>query len=62
MSDESKTTIELSVSAETVERIRFLAEQLGMSEREAAEKLLADQAEAEAGLTRGPWLRKYMYR
>ena len=62
MSEEEKATIELSVSAETIERIRFLAGHFGMTEREMAEKLLADQAEAEAGLTRGPMLRKYMYR
>lgn len=62
MSEEKKVTIELSVSAETIERIRFLASHSGMTEREMAEKLLADQAEAEAGLTRGPMLRKYMYR
>lgn len=62
MSDARKTMIELSISAETAERIRFLAEHLGMSEQETAEKLLVDQAEAEAALIRGPYLRKHMYR
>lgn len=62
MSDEQPVTIELTISAATRERISFLAREWAVSEREAAEKLLTDQAEAEAALIRGPWLRKHMYR
>jgi hypothetical protein len=45
-----------------MEQIRFLAEQQGISMLELAGKLLAEEAEAQAGLARGPFLRKYMYR
>jgi hypothetical protein len=58
----SEINIEVRVSDDTLERIHFLAEADGVSLEEAAEKLLADQAEAEAGLRRGPYLRRYMHR
>jgi hypothetical protein len=58
----SESTVSIRISGETRERIEYLAGLLGMSFDEMAEKLLADQAEAEAGLQRGPYLRKYMYR
>jgi hypothetical protein len=52
----------VQVSAETLEQIGFLAERDGVSVEEMAARLLAVEAEADAGLTRGPLLRKYMYR
>jgi hypothetical protein len=52
----------LDVSAETLERIEFLAADEGCSVIEMANKLLAEEAEAQAGLARGPLRRKYMYR
>jgi hypothetical protein len=54
--------ITLEVTAETLEQITLLAEREGASVSEMAGKLLADEAEARAGLTRGPYLRKYMHR
>ena len=63
MTDKSKAErITLTVSEETMEQIAFLAESEGMSATEMASKLLAEEAEAQASLARGPLLRKYMYR
>ena len=55
-----KITVE--VSEETMEQIAFLAQQENVSITEMASRLLATEAEAQAGLARGPHLRKYMYR
>ncbi|WP_157014516.1 hypothetical protein [Mesorhizobium xinjiangense] len=54
--------IVVEVSEETMERIKYLAELEGMSVADMAGKLLANEAEAQAGLTRGPFSRKYMHR
>ena len=54
--------INVEVTDETAERIAFLAEREGMFVSEMAAKLLTEEAEAQAGLTRGPFLRKYIYR
>jgi hypothetical protein len=52
----------IDVPAETMERIAFLAGREGISPTEMAARLLEQEAEAQAGLTPGPWLRKYMHR
>ena len=63
MTDEAKSQqITIDVSENTMEQIKFLAEQQGISILEMASKLLAEEAEAQAGLSRGPFLRKYMHR
>jgi hypothetical protein len=64
MSDDSraKKEIKVSVSSETIEHIGFMSKALNLSLEATAAKLLAHQAEAETGLLRGPFLRKYMYR
>jgi hypothetical protein len=62
MVEKVPTSVELTLSPDTQERIEFSAKVWGLSVRETTEKLLADNAEAEAGLNRGPHLRKYMYR
>ena len=58
--DTHKITVE--VSEETREQIAFLAQEENVSTAEMASRLLATEAEAQAGLARGPHLRKYMYR
>ncbi len=63
MTETPKTQqIVIEVTDETMEQVAFLAAQEGMSVAEIAHKLLAEEAEAQAGLTRGPYLRKYMHR
>ena len=63
MTDEAKSQqITIDVSENTMEQIKFLAEQPGISILEMASKLLSEEAEAQAGLSRGPFLRKYMHR
>ncbi len=62
MNEKNSTQIQVTVSAETREQIEYLTTLRGHSLRETAEKLLAEQADAEASLERGPWLRKHMYR
>lgn len=54
--------ITISISPETLERILFLAEREKIAVTDMVLKLLTESAEAEAGLARGPHLRKYMYR
>jgi hypothetical protein len=63
MTDKAKSRqITIDVSEDTMEQIKFLAEGQGIPILEMAGKLLAEEAEAQAGLTRGPFLRNYMYR
>ena len=60
--EKDESIINIRISEETRGQIEFLSKVSGATFGEMAEELLADQAEAEAGLSRGPYLRKYMYR
>ena len=63
MTDKGKShQITIDLSDDTMEQIKFLAEQQDISMLEMAGRLLTEEAEAQAGLARGPFLRKYMYR
>ena len=63
MTDKGKShQITIDVSEVTMEQIKFLAEEQDIPILEMASKLLAEEAEAQAGLARGPFLRKYMHR
>src|SRR5690554_3812597 len=57
-----KKKLSIEVSEEALECIEFLARGEGISVEEMSKRLLADEAEAQAGLTRGPFKRKYMHR
>ncbi len=54
--------INVAISPETLEQIQFLADQEKVNVTEMTRKLLAESAEAGAGLSRGSFLREYMYR
>jgi hypothetical protein len=58
----ARHVISISIKSETLEQIPYLARRSGLSVEEMAAQLLATQAEAEAGLSRGTFLRRYMYR
>jgi hypothetical protein len=63
MTDKAQSRqITIEVSGDTMEQIKFLAEERHVSILEMAGTLLAQEAEAQAGLSRGPFLRKYMHR
>lgn len=60
--EEQLIELTVSVSQETIEEIQFLANREGLPVAEMTAKLLRNEAEAQAGLRRGPPLRRYMYR
>ncbi len=60
--EEVMTKLSIEVTEGSLDRIEFLARGEGIFVEEMSKRLLADNAETQAGLVRGPIKRKYMYR
>jgi hypothetical protein len=54
--------VTIPLSDEMREQIAFLSQQTGTAVDALVRDLLAAELEAQVGLNRGPYLRKYMYR
>lgn len=62
MNTQALQKLEIAVAADTIEQIEFLARNEGVSLAEMASRLLRAEAEARAGIVRGPVSRKHIYR
>jgi hypothetical protein len=54
--------VTIALSVEMQEQLPFLTKHTGTPFDVLARELFATELEAQAGLSRGPYLRKYMYR
>ncbi len=55
-------SVTIRLSPEMREQLGFLSKHVNKSVEDLALELVATELDAEAGLSRGPYLRKYMYR